>query len=255
MRTMRFQWLWERLLSVALYGMNMGPIDIKTNGEEFLLKKLARRLPKDAVLFDVGANKGEYTLALLEQFGREAKIFAFEPSIYTYGILNSIVPAHATLRLENIGFGEKVESVDLYYETEGSTLASVHKRDLSEYGIQHARHAETIRITRIDEYCRANNIRRINLLKLDVEGHELAVLKGCENLLSQKNIDVIQFEFGGCNVDSRVFLKDFYELLTPEYNLFRMVADGLVPLHTYRAVYEKYGTNNLVATYDPSLLS
>jgi FkbM family methyltransferase len=254
MRTRRFQWLWENLLAVALYGMNMGPIDIKTNGEERLIERLAQQFPKDAVLFDVGANKGDYTLALLRHFGRDARIFAFEPSKPTFELLSGAISSGRNVRMEQMGFGERGELMNLYADAQGSALASLYQRRIFGNQLSVEAPAEKIHIMRVDDYCHANDIERINLLKVDVEGHELSVLKGCGDLLAQK-IDVIQFEFGGCNIDSRTYLKDFFDMLAPEYELFRMVADGLVSLKTYRESYEIFVTNNIVAARDPLLLA
>jgi FkbM family methyltransferase len=232
--------------------MNMGPINIRTNGEESLIKKMLPRLPSDAVLFDVGANTGEYTLALLRHCGPDMRIFAFEPGARTFEILIDSVPRAPNVRLERNGFGDRAGTVDLFTDVQGSALASVYPRRIFATRNQLA---ERIEIMRIDDYCRTNGIAGINLLKLDVEGHELSVLNGCGDLLAQNCIDVIQFEFGGCNVDSRTFLKDFFDLLTPKYAIFRMVADGLVPMKTYCESYEIFGTNNYVAARDVSLLS
>jgi len=252
MRTRKFQRIWEKLLAVALYGMNMGPINIRTNGEERLIEKLLPRLPNDAVLFDVGANTGEYTLALLRHCGPNVKIFAFEPGARTFEILASSVPSAPHVRLERKGLGDRSGVADLFADVQASALASVYPRRIF---TERAQLSERIEVTRIDDYCRNNGLSRIDLLKLDVEGHELFVLRGCGDLLALDCIDVIQFEFGGCNVDSRTFLKDFFDLLAPKYALFRMVADGLVPMGTYRESQEIFGTNNYVATRDVSLLS
>jgi FkbM family methyltransferase len=254
MRTRKFQWIWERLLRVALYGMNFGPINIGINGEEALIEKLLPRLPQDAVLFDVGANVGDYTLALLRHCGPGARIFAFEPAARTFALLRDSVAGAASVRLERVGCGEQAGEADLFADKQASALASVYPRRMFG-GDARERPAERIAIMRIDEYCRANGISRIHLLKLDVEGHELSVLKGCGDLLTQDRIDVIQFEFGGCNVDSRTFLKDFFDLLTSKYRIFRIVADGLVPLDTYRESYEIFDTSNFVAARDLALLS
>jgi FkbM family methyltransferase len=253
MRTRKFQKFWEALLALALYGMNKGPIDIATNGEAVLVEILARRMPKNAVVFDVGANKGDYTLALIRHFGQDARIFVFEPSARTFETLRRAVPHAPNVQLDQIGFGEDTDTIDLYADKPGSALASVYPRRIFANAREQSK--EKVEIMRVDEYCRARHIDRINLLKLDVEGHELSVLKGCGDLLTQRKIDVIQFEFGGCNVDSRTFFKDFFDLLTPDYSLFRMVADGLVPLNEYRESYEIFGTNNLVAASDLKLLA
>ena len=254
MRTRKFQRIWARLLRVALYGMNFGPINIRTNGEEALIEKLIARLPPDAVLFDVGANVGDYTLALLRHCGPGVRIFAFEPAARTFALLQDSVSRAANVKLDRIGFGEHAGETDLFADKQASGLASVYPRRMFG-GAAREWPVERIAIMRIDEYCRANGIGRIHLLKLDVEGHELSVLKGCGDILAQDRIDVIQFEFGGCNVDSRTFLKDFFDLLTPKYRIFRIVADGLVPLDAYRESYEIFDTSNFVAARDVSHLS
>jgi FkbM family methyltransferase len=218
---------------VALYGMNMGPINIQTNGEEALIEKLALRLPSDAVLFDVGANKGDYTLALLRHTGADVRIFTFEPGARAFKQLSGSVSSAPNVRLERIGFGDRTGTVDLFADAEGSVLASVYPRRVFGSGAMRDRLAERIEIMRIDDFCHANGIGRINLLKLDVEGHELSVLHGCGDLLAQ----------------------DFFDLLTPKYTIFRMVADGLVPIKAYRESYEIFDTNNYVAARDVSLLS
>src|SRR5258708_1156157 len=65
----------------------------------------------------------------------------------------------------------------------------------------------------IDNFCKINNISNIDFLKIDVEGHELSVLKGAQYMLTNKHIKIIQFEFNSHNVYSRVFLRDFYLML------------------------------------------
>ncbi len=65
---------------------------------------------------------------------------------------------------------------------------------------------------------------------MDAEGFELKILKGASGMLAAERIDGIQWEFAYNNVYSRVFFRDFYDLLSPRYHLFRLVKDGLYPL-------------------------
>ena len=53
--------------------------------------------------------------------------------------------------------------------------------------------------------------QEIDIMKLDVEGHELDVLEGSRKTIN--SIKLIQFEFGGCNIDSKTFFQDFYYFL------------------------------------------
>lgn len=45
---------------------------------------------------------------------------------------------------------------------------------------------------------------------MDVEGHELDVLAGANEMISSGSIEYITFEFGGANIDSRIFFQDYY---------------------------------------------
>ena len=90
-------------------------------------------------------------------------------------------------------------------------------------------------------------ISHINFLKIDVEGHELYVLKGLGRYLDAKFIDIIQFEYGGTNFDSKINLKDFFDLL--ELNNF--VIHKIMPRHlepkVYKPEYENFLYSNFVA--------
>jgi hypothetical protein len=60
---------------------------------------------------------------------------------------------------------------------------------------------------------------------------------------------MIQFEFGGCNIDSRTYFKDFYELLSLKYRLFRLTVDGMVPIDRYHERHEQFTTTNFIAIH------
>lgn len=106
---------------------------------------------------------------------------------------------------------------------------------------------EIIKISSIDDFCYKQNIKQIDLLKLDIEGHELSALRGAKNMLKQKAIKNIQFEFGGCNIDSKTFLQDFYYLLNTDFLLYRVVKDGIIPVTTYSEMDEIFITTNYFA--------
>jgi hypothetical protein len=105
-------------------------------------------------------------------------------------------------------------------------------------------HTEQVRITTVDDFCQSNGIDRIHLLKLDVEGYELKVLEGASRLLAARAIDFIQFEFGGCNIDSRTYFRDFFDMLAPQYSVYRVVKDGLKEIISYSETLEVFTTTN-----------
>lgn len=136
----------------------------------------------------------------------------------------------------------------MYYNFPGSGLASLTKRKLDHYGIEFNKF-ETIAIDSIDNYCSENEIEHINLLKIDIEGHELDVFAGANNMFNKKAIDIVTFEFGGCNIDTRSFFQDFwYFFLGCNMKLLRITPSGyLFPIKSYNEIYEQFRTTNFIA--------
>src|SRR6185436_3522307 len=89
----------------------------------------------------------------------------------------------------------------------------------------------------------------VDFLKIDTEGNELKVLKGAQSLLQKNAIRAIQFEFNEMNVVSRVFLRDFYDILAG-YTFYRLLPDGLLPLGRYSARNEIFAFQNIFAVND-----
>lgn len=243
------QVLFERIHKASLKGMNYGRAsDYQRNGEEGVLQKVRGMITSPSpVLFDVGANKGEFTRRILEVWkGKDFQLYAFEPSLKTFELLQNSLPKDLNVHLINLGIGEKHEKVELFFDREGSGLASVYPRDLSYHNIKFSDH-ETIELTTIDLFCEQNNIPSIDFLKLDVEGHELAVLRGGKKMFDERKVKIIQFEFGGCNIDSRTFFRDYYNFFKTDFDLFRILSNGLRPIESYTEKLEVFQSANYLA--------
>ncbi|MGH9942027.1 MAG: FkbM family methyltransferase [Pyrinomonadaceae bacterium] len=106
---------------------------------------------------------------------------------------------------------------------------------------------EQIHLRTLSSFCEEQQIGHVDLLKLDVEGHELKVLEGARDLIGSRAINYIQFEFGGTDIDSRTFFRDFFYLLDPQYKLFRILRDGLAPIEACRESLELFGYVNYLA--------
>ena len=241
-----FQPLWRRLHKLALHRMNYGRGVILYNGEDWVLRHLKRRCEhiKPFVVFDVGANVGHYTAMVLSTFGGRAQVYAFEPNETTYGILKSRHGANESARCYNAGFSDKEETLLLYSHADVSYLSSLYKRHSEQLTV-----TSSIACTTLDLFCKAERVEMIDLLKMDVEGHELKILAGASHMIQSGRVRYIQFEFGDCNVDSRTFFRDFFELLTPRYTLHRILRRGLEPILEYNESYEIFkGTNYLACS-------
>lgn len=107
---------------------------------------------------------------------------------------------------------------------------------------------EIIRMDILDDYCEREDIGQIDLLKIDVEGHELSVLQGSTRMLSQGRIKRIQFEYGGTFIDARILLKDMFELLTAySFLLYKIYPNEIMLVERYEQRLENFQYQNWVA--------
>jgi FkbM family methyltransferase len=243
------QKFFKRLYILSLLGMNfIGGDFVKNSGEINSFKYLSNMKYFKPVIFDVGANIGDYAKEAKSFFNNNLEIYCFEPSITTCELLQKNITGD-NVHIYNFGFGDKSESVELYYNALGSGQASIFPKRKKFWTDDENKRASSIRIQlyRLTDFCKTNNINHINLLKLDVEGNELPILMGALDLLNSNSIDLIQFEFGTCNIFSNTFFYDFYELLSPNYKLFRILYNGIYPVDKYTQLDEIFMSANYLA--------
>lgn len=247
-RRQRPQAFFERLHRLALSGMNIGKgTDFRRSGELGVLESL-RDTTRDAlVVFDVGANVGDYALAAHEILGDRARIFAFEPAREVSARLTSAV-AGTSIEVVPCALGSDPGTQTLYAAEVSTKLASMYAREV-EHAALKLEAQEEIEVERLDAFCRERGIEKISLLKLDVEGHELSVLESAGAMLTSGAIERIQFEFGGTNLDARTYFRDFYRLLRPRYRLYRVLRRGLHEITSYDESREIFGLANYFATW------
>ena len=194
---------------------------------------------------DIGGNKGLYTEEILRKFPL-CKVVVFEPSISNSNILHSKFSENANVTIEQ----KAVSNIDgesiLYSDSDGSGLASLTKRRLEHFDIAFE-HSEKISVIRFEDYWKSElGSENIDFVKLDIEGHELDALNGFGEAL--KFINVIQFEFGGCNIDTRTFWQDFWYFFTENnFDLYRITPFGKIKITKYRELDEFFSTTNYLA--------
>jgi FkbM family methyltransferase len=240
-----------QIVKVSNYLMGIGSGgDIRYSGESISIEMLKENFNPPYTVFDVGGNQGQF-ISLLNAYmnlDNNIIIHSFEPSKFTYNILFELYGLKDTITLNNFGLGDKCEIRDLYYPFEGTGYASLSKRNIDHLGLDF-NISESVKIELLDEYCRENKIERIHLIKIDVEGHELSVLKGSVRMFEQDRIDMVMFEFGGANIDTSIFFKDFFDFFKKyDMVIYRITPSGyLSKLVKYNHSLEQFVDANYLA--------
>jgi FkbM family methyltransferase len=245
----RFFLKWNKLMFLlSLRGLGiLNYENDSVSGEDHFIRQLGKERGGGEVFFDVGANVGNYC-GKLKQHHPSANVFAFEPHPRNFAELSSRTQALGITSIQ-MGCSDVSGQLTLYdykYDDSGQH-ASLYKEVIEQIHSSETV-AITVDVTTIDEFAQQHKIEHINLLKIDTEGNELKVLLGAKNLLSKQRIDIIHFEFNEMNVASRVYFKDFVNLLEG-FTFYRMLPDSLMPLKEYNPIlWELFAFQNIVAT-------
>ncbi len=155
--------------------------------------KLIQSLARPGVtFFDVGAHVGQYALVASESVTGTGSVHAFEPDPQTYGWLaDNIKRNHLTNVFTNhLALSDAPGTLDFY-------LSDVHDIGSNSLRPPERFTGRTVKVTAttLDEYVKSRGVARVDLMKIDVEGAECAVLKGASALLDRDDRPVMILEF------------------------------------------------------------
>lgn len=148
------------------------------------LKILDNYLTKNMFFVDAGANQGEFTLYASK---RCAKVVAFEPSHFQERLKRNILLNSLTnIVVENRALGSCTGKVMLYDSNEDFNDGTYNEGLATLYpgGTRSAPKFEVSMIT-LDDYIEENNIERVDVIKMDVEGSELDILMGAQTTIGR----------------------------------------------------------------------
>ena len=160
------------------------------------------------IVFDIGANMGQYACRLNKLVGHEGKIYSFEPVSFNYDALRKM---KKLLNLSNVeiykygvhnneGFSE-IKIPEFENGLVVGTRATINEIPNTKCKI------EKIASITIDKFVKKNSISKVDFIKCDTEGNEVNVLKGGEKTI-RKHLPIMLLEIDFKNP----FLKILYDL-------------------------------------------
>ena len=223
-------------------GWGAGTTDEETKAIAYFVK--IRKI-QNVTALDVGANLGNWSADLLAIIP-SANIIAFEPSKEAFEHLLRRFGNNQSFRCVNMALGNENATAILFADKSASGLGSLTKRRVGHFGIDFS-YQENIQVSTLDSWLQNERVNNVpNVLKMDVEGHEMDVLKGATNAL--RNIEIIQFEFGGSNIDTRTYFQDFwYFFLEQGFDLYRLGPRDPLLIKSYSENDETFRPTNYIA--------
>lgn len=221
------------------------------SGESLVIRNLVRSAK---VVFDIGANVGDWT-AEVTSINLGVRVHCFEPGRAAYQRL-AMRHFPDTVHLNRAGVGAEEGTAVLNIGPTSDT-SSLYPPP-SHAGLYSASRTgtEKVRITTVDAYCMENAVEAIDFLKIDVEGHELAVISGASRMLGARAVACIQWEHTAWAIQSRTLLKDFFDVFSGlGYTVCKIYPEGIRVIEAYDHRIERYAYSNWLAVAEKGILA
>jgi FkbM family methyltransferase len=147
-----------------------------------------RALKPGAVFFDVGANIGLYAVPACQVVGAAGRVVCFEahPSTYAFLARNLARNCNGTVTAENMAVGSGPGEIQIAFDARNPGETHIARGD---------ERGDTVPMMALDDYCARKEIRRVDYLKIDVEGYETEVLRGAQRIITANEQILIQTEY------------------------------------------------------------
>ncbi len=182
-------------------------------------ERLVKLPVKGGTILDVGANIGYTALTLASN--NDLPVVAFEPDPYNFSVLKKNCALNRQLKVNpvNLGLGSQKDRLKLAVVTPdnlgGNRISASAGKDFN-----------LVDITTIDYYCSESAITDVGLIKIDVEGFEMEVLKGAVRTLTE-NRPSLFIEVNDNNLKEQgSSARELIAFLEPNYTILEDAASG-----------------------------
>jgi len=166
-------------------------------GEAYEATLFCGLLKPGAIVVDVGSNFGYYAVAASSRVGPEGCVYAFEPDPAAYSLLEANIEANQlkNVRSFHVCIGDEDRETD-YYLMEESAFSGI-----TSTGRARLREKITIGMRTLDSILKEAEVPSVTAIKVDVEGHEFAVLRGLHESLQRSPEVVLMIEINAKNLN------------------------------------------------------
>lgn len=202
-------------------------------------------------VIDIGAHKGEF-LENIISINKKMKVYSFEPQSKIFSNLKNSFTTKKNIFIYNLAISNvnKKQKLNINIKTSTSTFSNYNEssywkkiKDFLIAGLNKSSivNSELVQSVTLDKFCKKNDIKKIDLLKIDTEGHEFEVLSGATNLL-KKDIRYILIEFHFSKIYKNYNKIKIEKLL--KKNNYILIKKFKFPFLTFEdRIYKKYLTN------------
>jgi len=207
-----------------------------------LLEQVLCGAARDLTLLDVGANVGDWTIRALNLAsvrGKRIHGYAFEPCTSTREILEHRLKDASDVEICAFALSSAEGEADFFSSGPGIGTNSL--------GPISGTCVERVRLTTIDTFLETNDIKRVDLLKIDAEGFDFSVLEGAVRSLADGKVEVVQFEYNWRWVANKASLHRVFTLIQGvPYRLGKLVGPRIAFFDAWHFELERFFENNYV---------
>jgi FkbM family methyltransferase len=238
-KTIKKNWVFDRALNMS-YELKTDIGDslfLRGTFEEkelLLLKNLAKS-KVNPIIFDIGANIGFHSIEIAES-NPKAKIYSFEPSISTRKILEyNIQNKHLENQVKIIPFAvsDSIGKANFYQTNDNaySSLKDTQRKEVID--------KIEVDVITIDEFMVREQLKNIDLIKIDVEGFDTEVIKGGLKTFVEFKPDIFIEIYKGVNSNPDP-LVTINLLLDMGYKAFLIIDGKLTPFVVHSDILYNY---------------
>lgn len=206
-------------------------LNMDVNGERWLTSLL----PDDALVLDVGFNRGDFSTMVIH--GRpKARSIGFDPAASMRQHYESEYAHKDQVELVSAAVAN-VEGECFFTDSADGVSHVLTAPAASE---RESRSCYSVPQITLDAFTEQRGIHSVDFIKIDVEGFDLHVLEGAARLLSEERASMFMFEYNAPWIATRRFLHEAVEFLADKpYSLFRLFNGFLAPF-TYSHMAERH---------------